>query len=74
MSLAKLRIEILDKFDNSKISDGTSSVTLDLLDVILKSNNTVLVLEETDKLMRLLQYGVHYDELKQNTTEESKNN
>ncbi|EAR85711.2 exonuclease (macronuclear) [Tetrahymena thermophila SB210] len=70
LSLAKLRIEILEKFDNSKIISGTSQITLDLLDQIIKTNNTILILDETDQLMRLLQYGVHYDELKQNSNEQ----
>ncbi|KAL4497255.1 hypothetical protein ABPG72_011190 [Tetrahymena utriculariae] len=70
LSLAKLRIEILEKFDNSKIISGTNQITLDLLDQIIKTNNTILILDETDQLMRLLQYGIHYDELKQNSNEQ----
>ncbi|KAL4447169.1 hypothetical protein ABPG74_014021 [Tetrahymena malaccensis] len=70
LSLAKLRIEILEKFDNSKIISGSNQITLDLLDQIIKTNNTILVLDETEQLMRLLQYGIHYDELKQNNNEQ----
>ncbi|EGR30293.1 hypothetical protein IMG5_135590 [Ichthyophthirius multifiliis] len=74
LSLAKLRIEIFDKFDSQKIitndfSTNYNNGQLDLLDNIIKSGNTVLIVDESEKLKKILKYSVSFDEIKINTND-----